>query len=195
MKNISLKLWIGLVSYTILYSVFFGRDGSLLPLMIQGTADPFAQNFFNLMGLVPFYFLFDYGLNIQKTKTNYLPFILGFFGGAYALLLGYTRITTLANRVKRWHKVLLVILMLSTFSVMILGFLTGNPQVYMAAFFADPMVGIMLIDFLILYTWSILRAYQQYKDWYISFIPFLGFGILMLRSNRRQQPDLNHLNH
>ncbi|MGA0875782.1 MAG: hypothetical protein ACO3QN_02180 [Bacilli bacterium] len=186
MKNISFILWLVLVIYTIIYSLFFGREGTLLPLMIQGTADPFAQNFFNLMGLVPGYFLLDFLLNIQKNKFNFLPFIFGFFGGAYAILLGYMKHQPKVKPLKRWHKMLLVILMMSTLTVMILGFLNGQPQVYLEAFFTDPMVGIMLIDFFVLYTWSIIRAYQRYHYWYVSFIPMVGFGMLMLGSDRRQ---------
>lgn len=186
MKSIALKLWIALIIYTVIYTILFGKEGSLLPLMLQGKADPFAQNFFNLMGLVPLYFLFDYFLNIQKSRKNFLPFMLGFFGGAYAILFGYMKHKSHLKTLKVWHKIFLIVLILSTLTVMMLGFLNGQPQVYLEAFFSDPMVGIMLVDFFILYTWSIIRAYQQYQDWYVSFIPMLGFGMVMLRSKRRE---------
>lgn len=185
MKKLSLILWLGLILYTIIYVIFFGRQGTLLPLMLQGQADPFAQNFFNLMGLVPIYFLLDYALSIQKKRFNYVPFLLGFLGGAYVMLIGYFQATFTKRKQHFVHRVFFIILLIATAYVMMSGLLFGNASLYFQQFFHDPMVGIMVIDFLVLYVWSIRRSYQLFKHWYVSFLPMIGFGILYLLDYRR----------
>jgi hypothetical protein len=38
----------------------------------------------------------------------------------------------------------------------------------------------MTMDFLVLYLWSLYRSKQLFRYWYLSFIPMVGFGLLML---------------
>ncbi|MEY3609891.1 MAG: hypothetical protein RLZZ264_412, partial [Bacillota bacterium] len=59
-------------------------------------------------------------------------------------------------------------------------FLQGHPSLFFNQFFQDSLVGIMTIDFLVLYGWSIYRSKQLFTQWYIAFIPIIGFGLLML---------------
>jgi hypothetical protein len=70
--------------------------------------------------------------------------------------------------------------------VMAQAFILGQPSVYFQLFFQDALVGIMTVDALILYAWTILRAKTISPYWYWSFFPVIGFGIVLWLANRRQ---------
>jgi hypothetical protein len=186
MNHIAKGLWIGLVVYTVGYAIIFGFQGDLFSAILNGTADPFASNFFNLMGLVPGFFLMDYVLTQSNKKSAIIPFLAGFFGGAYAILLGYRQPRSSRVTHPWWAKFILILLMLATASVMAAGFFQGNPISYVSLFFSDALVGIMTIDFFVLYIWSVVRAYQRSRRWYWSLFPIIGFGlVLFLKQDRR----------
>ncbi|MEY3431105.1 MAG: hypothetical protein RIS53_3 [Bacillota bacterium] len=185
MNKIALGLWLSLVTYTSIYILFFASESIAFISIINGNADPFLLQFFNLMGLVPFYFLSDYLCFQIRTKFGILPFLFGFFGGAFTILIGYKHTAFMQKPVPKLMKILLAILMFCTAFIMIQGFLQGNATLYFRAFFEDALVGIMTMDFLVLYAWSIYRSRQLFRTWYLAFIPMVGFGWLMLWNQRR----------
>lgn len=46
----------------------------------------------------------------------------------------------------------------------------------------------MTIDFLILYTWSVILAKSRYHHWSLALIPMVGFGLLILFEDRSLKP-------
>jgi hypothetical protein len=180
MTLLSRVMWLLLVIYTLFYVVFFGFQSALIPQLFNGQADIFSSSFFNLMGVVPIVFLMYATLNQRKNRWSWLPYAGGFFGGAYSVLLG--RLSWIAIR-KPLHMIQKIILLISIFACMWLygyAWFFGNPITYFSLFFSDALVGIMTVDFLILWIWSILLAKHHYRQWFWAFIPMIGFAGLML---------------
>jgi hypothetical protein len=63
-----------------------------------------------------------------------------------------------------------------------------NPNVYFSQFFQDAMVGIMTVDFFILYLWTMVLAKSRYQAWWLSLIPMIGFGLLILFEDKLVKP-------
>jgi hypothetical protein len=63
-----------------------------------------------------------------------------------------------------------------------------NPSVYFSQFFQDAMVGIMTVDFFILYLWTMVLAKSRYQAWWLSLIPMIGFGLLILFEDKLVKP-------
>lgn len=185
MNKFTLVLWLSLVVYTIIYVLFIQADSMLFISILQGEADPFAASFFNLMGLVPIYFLIDYLCFQPHSKWGILPFLLGFVGGAFSILLGFQKASITHRPFTKWMQFILVTLMILTAVIMTQGLWFGNPVLYVQQFLSDSLVGIMTVDFLVLYAWSIYRSKQLFRNWYLASIPIIGFGLLMLLNQRR----------
>jgi hypothetical protein len=175
-------LWRFLVLYTILYGILFGFQSSLLPELLRGEASPFATQFFNLMGLVPGYFLLDYLSHGQWSWRKFFPFLFGFIGGAYAILLGYRQPMRPAGPVRqRPIRIILILVMIFlTLWLMIIGIASNTMMDYLGLFFADSLVGIMTMDFFVLYVWTIIRSTQISSRWWLSFLPIIGFGFVLI---------------
>lgn len=180
MNKIAFSLWLSLVIYTLFYVLIIQSQSTILIDIINGVADPFAFNFFNLMGLVPLYFLVDYIFFQSHSKLGILPYLLGFVGGAFSILLGYKGSQITKRSMKKWVQLLMMILILFTGLTFLQGFIQGQPSLFFNQFFQDSLVGIMTVDFLVLYGWSIYRSKQLFPQWYVAFIPIIGFGLLML---------------
>jgi hypothetical protein len=180
MNKIAFLLWVSLVVYTLIYVLFIQSESNILMDILSGVADPFASSFFNLMGLVPLYFLLDYLCFQSHSKWGILPYLFGFVGGAFSILLGYKVSNVTQRSIKKWVNLLIIILMIFTGLTFLQAFLQGNPSQFFSQFFQDSLVGIMTIDFLVLYGWSIYRSKQLFPQWYVAFIPIIGFGLLML---------------
>ena len=186
MKYKAIVLWFSLVLYTLLYLGFFGFNSPLLSSLLAGTGDPFSQQFFNLMGLFPVYFLLDFIRYAPMKKLQILPFLGGFFGGAYVILFGYM-FKWGHPKIRSWiYDAILGVLIAGTGIVMAQAFILGQPNVYFSLFFEDALVGIMTVDALVLYAWTIIRAKSMSPYWYWSFFPVIGFGIVLWLANRRQ---------
>lgn len=186
------RLWVVLVVYTVTYGILFDFQSDLLPFLLSGNAPMFATQFFNLMGLVPIYFILDYVRFRQKSFKKSLPFFLGFLGGAYAILIGYwgeKDLPVTTNQKPRWwYQGMIVVLLLVTLLTMMNGILSNTGGDYFQEFFSDSLVGIMTVDFLVLYGWSIVRSKQISTYWWLSFLPMLGFGIVLILGQPRRQP-------
>jgi hypothetical protein len=180
MKKVYLNLWIVLVMYTIFYLSIFQPSGTLLTDLINQSADPFALNFFNLMGLIPLFFLIDGLTEGKQAWYTYLLFALGMVGGAYVLLLAYM---TLQSNTKR-SKIGALIVLLMTFLALFLisqAIAIGDPMLYFSQFSSDAMVGIMFVDFLFFYTIMVIRGTQLNKKWgYRLYIPIFGFALALI---------------
>jgi hypothetical protein len=173
-------LWLLLVIYTGIYLVLFTSNSELLSLLLQGQADGFSASFFNLMGLVPLVFLFDYSMYFHAKKKEIIPFLFGFLGGAYAILLGYKNQWLHRRHRSSIYQVLLGLFILVTTWVIISGILQITNSPYFTMFFSDSLVGIMTVDFLVLYIFSVYRAKQLSRAWYWSLLPIIGFGLVLL---------------
>ena len=193
MKSSAFLLWIFFVIYTLGYVLFFGFNSPLLSSLLTGEADVFSTSFFNLMGLVPMYFLLDASFDLGRSRRSWLPLWLGFGLGAYSTLWGYRRDSKGRRHPSFVIKILIGGLLLAT------GWMYGqmiffsDPSLYFSLFFSDGLVGIMTVDFLVLYVWTIILAKQNYASWWLSFLPMIGFGILMLW-HHQQDKNRNKVN-
>jgi hypothetical protein len=173
-------LWIALVVYTILYILFAAPTGMLLNDLIAQSADSFSTAFFNIMGFIPLLFLLDYFLQ-SKLTIKAIPFIFGFFMGAYSILLGFFFLNSKArtNRKKQWWTVIVLPLSL----ILIYPLLFSSSTDYFSRFLTDALVGIMTIDALMFYILMIIRSYQlQPKIGWLGWIPVIGYStVLVLR--------------
>ena len=189
MKKLYISLWMALVVYTVFYLAIFQPTGTLLTDLMNQSADPFALNFFNLMGLIPLLFLIDGLTEGKQAWYTYLCFALGMLGGAYVLLLGYF---TLKSNTKKSNLSAMVVFILGVFAFILIqqAFTFGDFTLYFSAFTEDAMVGIMFVDFLFFYTIMIIRGTQLNKKWgYMLYIPIFGF-MLVLLEKLRQLPRL-----
>jgi hypothetical protein len=59
---------------------------------------------------------------------------------------------------------------------------------YFSLIFQDALVGIMTIDFLVLFIWSIVLSKSRYQLWWLSFLPMVGFGLLLLIEDNAVKP-------
>jgi hypothetical protein len=188
-KKVSLFLWILLVSYTLIYGFSFGFNSELLPQLFQGQADGFSTIFFNWMGLVPFYFLIDASLDQDRPLVSWIPLGLGFALGAYSALWGYRNLTGKRLLLTLFKRIILSILLIGSGWLWIDAIINTNPSIYFSHFFHDAMVGIMTVDFLILYGWSLVLAKSRYQAWWLSLIPMIGFGLLILFEDKLLKPS------
>lgn len=189
MKKLYISLWVVLLLYTLFYLAMFQPSGTLLTDLINQSADPFALNFFNLMGLIPLLFLIDGLTEGKQAWYTYVLFALGMFGGAYVLLLGYM---TLKSNSKKSNGLALVVFAMAIIAFILINqaLTLGNPTLYFQAFTEDAMVGIMFVDFLFFYTIMILRGTYLNKKWgYILYIPIFGFALVLIEK-LRQLPRL-----
>jgi len=185
-KHKAISFWSSLVVYTILYGIIYGFNSPLLIRLLNGEGDPFSQQFFNLMGLFPLYFLFDFAQSSPPKKWRIIPFLGGFLGGAYVILFGYMQPVSVLKRRSWIYSFLLWVVIIMTGWVMLQAFILGQPSVYFRLFFQDALVGIMTVDALVLYGWTIIRAKTISPYWYWSFFPVIGFGVVLWLTNRRQ---------
>jgi hypothetical protein len=185
MKKLYLSLWIVLVVYTIFYLAIFQPSGTLLIDLINQNADPFALNFFNLMGLIPLFFLIDGLTEGKQAWYTYVLFAFGMLGGAYVLLLGYM---TLQSNTKKSNVLAVVVLAMAVLAFLLISqaLTLGDPSLYFSQFTTDAMVGIMFVDFLFFYSIMILRGTYLNKKWgYILYIPIFGFALTVLEKLRQ----------
>ncbi len=195
MKKISRIIWLALVLYTLLYVSFFGFQSPLLTRLINGEADIFSSSFFNVMGIVPMIYLMYASLNQTKRRWHWLPYAFGFFAGAYSVLFGQVSQIQKQSSPRLIQTLLLGLSIFGLAWFYINGWLFGRPSAYFELFFEDALVGIMTIDFLVLYAWSILLAKHHFQTWYWSWIPMIGFAGLMLIARVRNHPKDQLLNH
>ena len=182
MKRYYLSLWIGLVVYTVTYLLIYQPQGTLLARMINQTADPFALSFFNLMGIIPFLFMIDGFFHGKQPWYTYLLFLFSLAGGAYVLILGYLTFKPLSTIHRRLSY---ASLFLGTVGLILIltGFIIGQPLAFVMEWTNDAMVGIMTVDFFVLYGVMIVRGFElNKKQGWLSFIPVLGFSYLLFRS-------------
>lgn len=188
MKKTSFALWLVLVIYTVVYGFSFGLNSELLPQLLQGEADGFSTFFFNWMGLVPIYFLIDASLDQDRPLVSWVPLGLGFALGAYSSLWGYQRLTGKRLKATLLKKIILSLLLIASGWFILDAILFTNPSLYFSQFFQDAMVGIMTIDFFILYLWSMALAKSRYQAWWLALIPMIGFGLLILFEDKLIKP-------
>jgi hypothetical protein len=189
MKRSPFLLWVVLIVYTVIYISFFGFNSNLLPQLLQGQADGFSTFFFNWMGLVPFYFLIDASLDQDRPLVSWIPLGLGFGLGAYSALWGYRNLTGKRLLLTLFKRIILLMLLIGSGWLWIDAIINTNPSVYFSHFFHDAMVGIMTVDFLILYGWSVVLAKSRYQAWWLALIPIIGFGLLILFEDKLLKPS------
>lgn len=188
MKKTFLALWLILVIYTIVYGFAFGFNSELLPQLLQGQADGFSTFFFNWMGLVPIYFLLDAALDKDRPLVSWIPLGLSFILGAYATLWGYHHLTGYRLKSTLIKKIILSLLLMASGWLWMDAIINSNPSIYFSQFFQDAMVGIMTVDFFILYLWSLVLATSRYQTWWPALIPMIGFGFLILFEDKLVKP-------
>jgi len=171
-----------------MYGFTFGLNSELLPQLLQGQADGFSTFFFNWMGLVPIYFLLDAALDQDRPLVSWIPLGLSFGLGAYATLWGYQRLTGKRLKSTLIKKIILSLLLIASAWLWLNAIIYSNPSVYFSHFFQDAMVGIMTVDFFILYVWSIVLAKSRYQAWWLALIPMIGFGLLILFEDKLIKP-------
>jgi hypothetical protein len=184
----SILLWLIFVIYSLTYGLLFGLNSVLLPQLLQGQADGFSSFFFNWMGLVPFYFLVDASLDQDRPRRSWVPLGLGFFLGAYSTLWGYRKLTGKRKKLTLIKKIILISLLLTSAWLISDALINTDSSYYFSNFFQDSLVGIMTIDFLVLYLWSLVIAQSRYQSWWLAFIPMVGFGLLILFENKFTKP-------
>jgi hypothetical protein len=189
MKLSSGLLWLVLVIYTFIYGFSFGFSSELLPQLLQGQADGFSTFFFNWMGLVPIYFLLDASLDENRPLVSWIPLGLGFGLGAYSALWGYHRLTGKRLTSTFIKKMILLLLLIASGWLWIDAMINTNPSNYFSQFFQDAMVGIMTVDFFILYLWTLVLAKSRYQAWWLALIPMIGFGLLILFEDKLVKPS------
>ena len=189
MKKTSFALWLILVIYTIIYGFSFGFNSELLPELLQGQADGFSTFFFNWMGLVPIYFLLDAALDKDRPLVSWILLGLSFALGAYATLWGYQHLSGKRLKLTIIKKTILMLLLIGSGWLWIDAMIQTNPSVYFSQFFQDALVGIMTVDFFILYVWSLVLAKSLYQTWWLAFIPMIGFGLLILFNDKLVNPS------
>ncbi len=183
MAKIVFVLWSLLTGYTIVYSIIFGFDSTLLPLLLAGQGDYFSTSFFNMMGLIPLLFFIDYLTHYPLKHPKIIFFIASFFLGGFILLPAYRDFTGH----HRPTKVKAILALIVTFAIsLVIGFavIQGNPQIYFSQFFNDSLVGIMTVDWFALYALTVVIAFSRYKPYaWVSLIPIIGFGCLLVFDN------------
>jgi predicted membrane channel-forming protein YqfA (hemolysin III family) len=185
-RVIFLYLWIALVLYTILYVSLAAPTGTLLNDLLAQTADPFSTAFFNIMGFIPLLFLLDYFLQYKLT-IKAIPFIFGFFMGAYSILLGFFFLNpqTSNRKKKQWWIVIVFPLSL----LLMYPLLVSSSTDYFSRFFSDALVGIMTVDALMFYGLMIIRSYQlQPKLGWLGLIPVIGYSVVLVLRYLNIQP-------
>jgi hypothetical protein len=188
MKLFSIVLWIFFVTYSIIYGFTFGLDGDLLSNLLTGQADGFSTLFFNWMGLVPLYFLMDASLDKNRPWVSWIPLVLGFLLGAYSTLWGYQNLTGNRNKLTMVKTILLYILLVTSAWMLVNAVILIQSTNYFSLIFQDALVGIMTIDFLVLFIWSIALSKSRYRLWWLSFLPMVGFGLLVLIEDKTVKP-------
>jgi hypothetical protein len=182
MKRYLFILWISLVVYTTMYLFVFQPNSTLIMEMINQTADPFALSFFNVMGVIPFLFIIDGFSHGKQPWYTSLFFLLSLAGGAYLLIPGYLTFTSVPKVYRRFSYVSLLLGLIGLLLIFS-AFLTGQPGAFFSEWTNDAMVGIMSVDFLILYAVMILRGFElNKKQGWLSLIPVFGFSYLLFRS-------------
>jgi hypothetical protein len=175
-----------LVGYTILYGIFFGLNSTLLTTLIAGEADYFSASFFNIMGLIPVLFFLDYLTYYPFHNKKVFPFLFSIALGGFILLPAYRDFV--GERKSSFIRAICVTLVTIAITfVMITAFIHGNPSLYFSKFFSDSLVGIMTIDWLAIYGLTIVLSVHRHKQYgWISVIPIIGFGYLLILENLRK---------
>jgi hypothetical protein len=188
MKLYSLLLWIFFVLYSLIYIFTFGFNSDLFSNLLTGQADGFSTLFFNWMGLVPLYFLMDASLDKNRPWVSWIPLLFGFLLGAYSTLWGYQNLTGNRNKLTILKRILLSILLITSGWMLVNAVILIHSTTYFSLFFVDALVGIMTIDFLVLFIWSIVLSKSRYRFWWLSFLPMVGFGLLLLIEGNAVKP-------
>ena len=184
MKKYYWILWLGLIIWSVGYNVFITMNTTYLDAFFANELDGFSRAIFNVMGYFPLLFILDGFLYHRIKHYQWLlltAFVLGGFLVFPVYLFGTPRraIITSKNRLSM-IVVSLIFTVLSAFFLFTLLTTIGN-TVYFNQFFTDVFIGIMTVDFLVLYGLSILRSRDYSSRWgWLSLIPLFGFSLTYL---------------
>jgi hypothetical protein len=174
-------LYGSLIVYTVFYLLVFGFQSTLFPLILNQTADAFSLQFFNVMGIFPLWFIVDAWLH-QQGKVNERIFLLGgLFLGAYAMipLMEYLKKQPRkkAYALQLWLPIILLVVTIFVW----FSFALANPLPYISNFFSDTLVGIMTVDFIVFYLYSLIRMQKEWTQIpYWAYIPLLGYACMLV---------------
>ena len=138
---------------------------------------------FNVLGMYPLIFLLAikvYLIDIkdQAYKLLHLSYLFGGFI-IYPILL--TTSLTSKGKIRETKYINIIFIVLSAYTLFLLFYveLFGDFSYFLYMFKNDIFIHIMTIDFIITYIFSIYLSYKKEKNWYLSFIPVLGFLFLL----------------
>jgi hypothetical protein len=184
MKKYYWILWLGLIIWSVAYNIFITTNSTYLDAFFANELDGFSSAIFNVMGYFPLLFILDGFLYHRIKHYQWLlltAFVLGGFLVFPVYIFGQPKkeVTTSKNRLSR----ILVSSIFTAFSAFFLWTLisTMGNTVYFDQFFTDVFIGIMTVDFLVLYGLSILRSRDYSTRWgWLSVIPLFGFSLAYL---------------
>lgn len=176
MRRWAQGLYIFLVLYGIIYTVFFDVPTTFLDQILAQEADPFAGMVFNFLGLIPLAFLL-YFLRYYQLKWFHFGFLLlGFVLGGFAsgLIFFFFPEERKEERPMRLAAVLGLVLSILT----LFAGLAGSLQAYSTLFIEDSFVHVMTIDLLVL--WGFYLALPKYKRslWQLTFVIGMFYQLL-----------------
>ena len=181
MKKYYWMLWVGLIGWSVFYNAFITTQSTYLNEYFANELDGFSVAIFNVMGFFPLLFILDGFLYHRFNRLKWLlwtSFVLGGFVVFPVYLFGRSSRRSFTGNVR---SITLVIYWLTTF---VSGYFlwtlwsTLDNTTYFDRLFSDVFIGIMTIDFLVLYALSIVRSGTVSPRWsWLSLIPLVGFPL------------------
>lgn len=182
MKKIITITHFSLIVYALVHIGTQFQLTSLLQDMIQLDADPSLLMVFNLLGLFPLAFLL-FGIQfLPMTLQDKIFLGLGFGLGGFILTVPFIKNELSPRPVSQKVHLGALFGLIGAVATLGYGLILGDLDSYMNAFIADSFVHIMTIDFLFLYLLSILLSRQVFKQYWLSFIPVIGFFYLIFQN-------------
>jgi hypothetical protein len=181
MKKYYWFLWIALIAWSGYYNLFITTNSTYLDEYFTQNLDGFSIAIFNVMGFFPLLFILDGFLFHRFDRSKWLlwtAFLLGGFVVFPVYLFGKSSKRVFVNQNRWWA--LSVLILATLFSGYFLWTLmsTIGTTTYFDRFLTDVFIGIMTVDFFVLYALSIVRSLEVSRRWaWFSVIPLVGFPL------------------
>lgn len=181
MKTYYWLLWIGLLIWTLVYVTTITTNTTYLEAYFANELDGFSIAIFHVMGYFPLLFILD-GFIFHRIKhwnwVLWTAFVLGGFLVFPVYLFGQVRKQTIVQGQRVWILGLAIVFTLLSAYFLWTLFSTIPTTLYFDSLLTDVFIGIMTVDFLVLYGLSIGRSLTFSSRWgWISVVPLLGFSL------------------